>query len=155
MARRVEVLTKIMTENRTRSISAQISNDQFSPITNFSISLTPADIESQHISETNSYAKIIVLGIDISIFQKEDSNPIASINIEVDGKATCTIATQEEQKVYDDLLKSVITSSYEYGKNKISALLYDMNIYEIPLPAINQRKLINLYKEVESVKEEH
>lgn len=99
MARRVEVLTKIMTENRTRSISAQISNDQFSPITNFSISLTPVDIESQHISETNSYAKIIVLGIDISVFQKEDSNPIASINIEVDGKAMCTIATQEEQKV--------------------------------------------------------
>ena len=71
----------------------------------------------------------------------------------MDSKAAITINGNADTRLYNELLKTVSSSSYEFARNKISSLLYNMDIEDMVLPAVDQRKLVSLFQKIEKENE--
>ena len=151
MARRTEVLTQILVSNRVRNLNAQTSTEMKGETEQFTFSITPVSCKTRVIKELGLYAKVITLAADINLFQKD--NAFASINIIVDGKATVVSKDEADDKLYNELLKTAAISTYEFARNKIASLLFSMDIEDFTLPAIDQKKLVSLFKKVEKENE--
>ena len=153
MARRTEVLTQILVANRVRNLNAQTSTEMKGETEQFTFSITPVNCKTRAIKDLDLYAKVITLAVDINLFQKDKDDAFASINIVVDGKATVVSKDEADEKLYNELLKTASISTYEFAKNKIASLLFSMDIEDFTLPAIDQKKLVSLFRKVEKENE--
>ena len=127
MARRTEVLTQILVANRVRNLNAQTSTEMKGETEQFTFSITPVSCKTRVIKDLDLYAK--------------------------DGKATVVSKDEADDKLYNELLKTASTSTYEFARNKIASLLFSMDIEDFTLPAIDQKKLVSLFKKVEKENE--
>lgn len=153
MARKTEVLTQILVANRVRNLNAQTSTEMKGETEQFTFSITPVSCKTRVIKDLDLYAKVITLAADINLFQKDKDDAFASINIIVDGKATVVSKDEADDKLYNELLKTAAISTYEFARNKIASLLFSMDIDDFTLPAIDQKKLVSLFKKVEKENE--
>ena len=153
MSRKAEALTQILVDTRIRELKAKTSADTKGIVDHFTFALSPISCTTKTVKATNLHAKLITLGIGIDLFNENEDNAFASVKIVVDSKAAITIDGNADIKLYNELLKTVASSSYEFARNKISSLLYNMDIEDTVLPAVDQRKLVSLFQKIEKENE--
>ena len=136
MSRKAEALTHILVDTRIRELKAKTSADTKGIVDHFTFALNPISCATKTVKATNLHAKAITLGIGIDLF-----------------KAAITINGNADTRLYNELLKTVSSSSYEFARNKISSLLYNMDIEDMVLPAVDQRKLVSLFQKIEKENE--
>ena len=120
MSRKIEVLTRILSNARIVDLEAHIDHEQSDDIKKFSMSVSCVEDELLKDKDSDIYTRIVKMGVMVDVYQKDEEKAFAQFKILVEARAFDSLGDKAEKKFQDELLGDCVVTAYEYALNGYS-----------------------------------
>ena len=146
MSRKIEVLTRILSNARIVHLEAHIDHEQSDDIKKFRMSVSCVEDELLKDKDSDIYTRIVKMGVMVDVYQKDEEKAFAQFKILVEARAFDSLGDKAEKKFQDELLGDCVVTAYEYAKNELYSVMHSMAIQPLVLPTANRKNLMRSVK---------